>query len=387
MTMIAESKPDSPQAREYNRIRRRLSIADTVLTAGLLMVLLATGWTRVLRDAALDSARHHYALAVFLYVFMLAALTKLLGFGFDYYGFRLEHRFQLSNQKLRSWIRDELKTFAVGLVLGTVVVELLYLIVRSFPELWWLIAWAGFIALAVFFAQLAPVLLFPIFYKFIPLENEELQERLVRLCQRAGARVRGVYEWKLSEKSRKANAALAGLGATRRIILADTLLENYSADEIEAVLAHELGHHVHRHIFKSILLQMGTSLLGFYAANVVLRYAIEQRHMFEETSDFAALPLLALTSTALSLLLLPAVNAFSRHNEREADRYCWRSIASIEPFVSSMNKLSEQNLSERQPSRFIEWAFHSHPAVSKRIAAAQEFARQRQKSDAEALCS
>lgn len=377
MTLLTPSQPDSPQARQYNRIRRRLSIADTVVSVALLIVLLLTGWTRVLRDAALDFSRHHYALAVFFYVVMLALLAKLLGLGFDYYSFRLEHRFQLSNQKLRSWVRDELKGFAVGLVLGSIIVELLYLIIRGFPVMWWLLAWAAFIALAIFFAQLAPVLLFPIFYKFIPLENDELQERLVQLCRRAGAQVRGVYEWKLSEKSNKANAALAGLGATRRIILADTLLENYSADEIEAVLAHELGHHVHRHIFKSIVLQMATSLIGFYLANVALRYAIEQRHMFEETSDFAALPLLALVSTALSLLLLPALNAFSRHNEREADQYCWRSITSVEPFVSSMNKLSEQNLSERQPSRFIEWAFHSHPAVSKRIADAQEFARTR----------
>ena len=125
------------------------------------------------------------------------------------------------------------------------------------------------------------MVLFPIFYKFAPLENEELKDRLVRLGERAGTRIRGVYQWKLSEKSKKANAALTGLGNTRRIILADTLLANYSTDEIEAVLAHELGHHVHRHIFKSILVQAGITFVGFWAANWVLHYAVDRMHMFE----------------------------------------------------------------------------------------------------------
>jgi STE24 endopeptidase len=142
--------------------------------------------------------------------------------------------------RLRAWFWDEGKGFLVGLVLAGTVAELLYFIMREAPQHWWLIAWAAFLGLFVLLAQLAPVVLFPIFYKFAPLENDELKERLVRLGERAGTRVRGVYQWKLSEKSKKANAALTGLGNTRRIILADTLLENYSTDEIEAVLAHEL---------------------------------------------------------------------------------------------------------------------------------------------------
>jgi STE24 endopeptidase len=226
----------------------------------------------------------------------------------------------------------------------------------------------------VVFAQLAPVVLFPIFYKFVPLNDQELRNRLVKLSERAGTRVRGVYEWKLSEKSKKANAALTGLGNTRRIILADTLLQNYSHDEIEAVLAHELGHHVHGHILKSILLQMVVTFAGFWAANEVLRYATYQAHMFDLLSDFANLPLLALVSAALSLILLPAMNAYSRYNERQADRYCWKSVPNVEPFITAMDKLSAQNLSEKSPSRLIEVLFHSHPSVSRRIAAARRFA-------------
>ena len=306
---------------------------------------------------------------------MLSVLGKLIGLGFDIYGFRLEHQYHLSNQKVRFWIWDEAKGWLVGLVIGALLVELVYLIIRFSPQHWWLIAWAVFLALFVVFAQIAPVVLFPLFYKFKPLENEDLKARLLRLSERAGTRVRGVYEWKLSEKSKKANAALTGLGSTRRIILADTLLENYTPDEIEAILAHELGHHVHKHIFKSIVVQAGITLAGFWIASEVLRYAVEHMAMFDgRLDDFANFPLLALVSTVLSFLLMPAMNAYSRFNERQADLYAWKSIPQISPFVTSMNKLADQNLAERTPSPLVEWFFHSHPAISKRISAAEAWA-------------
>jgi STE24 endopeptidase len=225
---IVPPPTDSPEARRYNRIRRWIGVADFVLSLILMVALLATGWSGTLRDIAYKATFQHYSLAVFLYVLILMVMAKVLGLGLDYYSFRLEHRYQLSNLRLRAWIWDETKGFLVGVILAGIVAELLYFIMRQAPQHWWLIAWAAFLGLFVLLAQLAPVVLFPIFYKFAPLENEELKERLVRLGARAGTRVRGVYQWKLSEKSKKANAALTGLGTTRRIILADTLLANYS---------------------------------------------------------------------------------------------------------------------------------------------------------------
>jgi STE24 endopeptidase len=365
---------DSPAARRYNRIRRWLGIADFATGFAFLVVLLLTGWSGWLRDFAYRLGFQNYSLSVFMYLLLLLAIGKMLGIGLDYYGFRLERSFKLSTQRFRSWAWDEIKGFLVGLVMGAVVVEVLYFTLRQWPQHWWLVAWAVFMGLFIVLAQVAPVVLFPIFYKFEPLENEDLRRRLVVLSERAGTRVRGVYRWRLSEKSKKANAALTGLGATRRIILADTLLDNYSPEEIEAVLAHELGHHVHRHILKSIFVQAAITLLGFWAANWTLHYAVDQ-HMFEELSDFANLPLLALVSVALSFVLMPALNAFSRFNERQADRYAFESIASVEPFISSMNKLAEQNLAERSPSKWVEWFFHSHPAISRRLAAAEAWNR------------
>jgi STE24 endopeptidase len=365
---------DSPEAHRYNLIRRWLGIADFALGFAFLIVLLVTGWSGYLRGLAYRMGFQNYSLSVFMYLLLLLVISKALGFGLDYYGFRLERRFKLSTQRLRSWAVDEVKGFLVGLVLGTIVVEVLYFTLRQWPQHWWVLAWVLFMGLFILLAQLAPVVLFPIFYKFEPLDNEDLRRRLVILSERAGTRVRGVYRWKLSEKSKKANAALTGLGATRRIILADTLLDNYTPEEIEAVLAHELGHHVHRHILKSIFLQAAITLFGFWAANWVLHYAVDQ-HMFEELSDFANLPLLALVSVVLSILLMPALNAFSRFNERQADRYAFESIASVQPFISSMNKLAEQNLAVRKPSKWVEFFFHSHPAISRRLAAAEAWAK------------
>ena len=280
---------------------------------------------------------------------------------------------------MRSWLWDECKGWLLNLAIGGIMAEIVYGIIRIAPQRWWLIAWAIFIGLFLLMAQLAPVVLLPIFYKFKPLENDALRDRLTRLGERAGARVRGVYEWKLSEKTEKANAALTGMGTTRRIILSDTLLSKYSDDEIEAVLAHELGHHVHRHILKSIFMQVVITFFGFWLTNEVLRFTIAHNWfpvLNPRLYDFANLPLIVLVASVLGFLLMPAMNAVSRHHERQADRYAWESIPNVSPFITSMQKLADQNLAEREPSKFVEWFFHSHPSIGKRVAAAEQWAEQ-----------
>jgi len=377
MDPTSNNSPDTPEARRYNQLKRWLGFADLAIGFAFLAVLLLTGWSARLRDFALGPGEsRNYYFAIILYVFSLLAISKVLGFGLEFYAFRLERRYHLSDQPLRAWLWDEAKTLLLSIALATVIVELVYWTIRFAPQSWWLIAWVIFLALFVLMAQIAPVVLFPIFYKFSPLDNDELKSRLVKLGERAGMPIRGVYEWKLSEKTKKANAALTGLGATRRIILADTLLQNYSTDEIEAVLAHELGHHVHRHILKSIAVQAGVTFVGFWLASEVLQYAVDNARWFEGLSDFATLPLLILVFSALSVLLMPVLNAYSRFNERQADRYCFQSVRSVEPFVTAMNKLAAQNLAERQPSKWVERLFHSHPSISNRVAAARAWTSQ-----------
>jgi STE24 endopeptidase len=365
---------DSPEAREYNRVQRQLTIADALLGLAMLAIILVTGWSADFRDITFRlSGGSNYVLALFLYVFLLSVISRIVSLPLDYYGFRIEHRYNLSNQKLNGWIADEAKSYLLGLALSTVLTQVIYLLIRTEPTYWWIWAWALFLGLFVALAQLAPILLFPLFYRFRALENESLRDRLTRLSERAGAKVRGVYEWNLSEKSKKANAALMGLGRTRRIVLADTLLENYTEDEIEAVLAHELGHHAHNHILKSILVQAVISFVGFWVVKTALRKPYPE--WFSSQADFANLPLILLVATVMSLLLLPILNTYSRFNERQADQYAWKSIASVEPFLTAMNKLAVQNLAERVPARWVEILFHSHPSTSRRIEAAERWTR------------
>ena len=369
---------DTPEARRYNRISRRLGLADLGLGLVLMLLLLITDWSRGLRDLSLHLAGgENFVFALLIYVFTLAVIGKVAGFGLDYYSFRLEHEYHLSNQKRRAWIWDQFKAFWVGFGISLVLAELLYFLIRNAPQWWWVIAWLAFLVLFVVFVQIAPVVLFPIFYKYETLKNEQLRERLTRLSEQAGTRVRGVYEWMLSEKSKKANAALMGLGATRRIVLSDTLLANYTDDEIEAVLAHELGHHHHRHILKSFVVQAIVTFVGFWALKYVLRWSWMDRHWFISQYDFANLPLVILLVTAISVVLMPVMNAYSRWNERQADLYAWKAIPSVEPFVSAMQKLAEQNLAEQHPSRLVEVLFHSHPPIAKRIAAARAWESRR----------
>jgi len=364
--------PDTDRVKSYHRTDRILAVTGYVVDLAILLTLLFTGWTIALRTLAWHYSPHPW-LSLFIYLLLFGTITQAIGLPLDYlHGFWLEHRYGLSNLTLWGWIKDKLKGLAVGGALGVLAMELVYLAIRHWPGRWWIVCAVGAIGFFVLLANLAPVLLMPIFFKFKPLENPALAERLLELSRRAGTRVKGVFEWKLSEKSKKANAALLGLGNTRRIILSDTLLEKFQDEEVEAVLAHEFGHHVHRHILQLIAIQGGAMFLGFYLIHRTLDW-LGPRFGIQGAADFANLPLLALVTTALSLALLPAVNSYSRALERQADTYALRAIASSAPFISSMEKLAELNLAERQPHSWIEFIFHSHPSIQKRIAFAQKF--------------
>jgi STE24 endopeptidase len=232
--------------------------------------------------------------------------------------------------------------------------------------------WAAafFAVIVVALAQLAPVLVLPLFYEVKPLGRESLAARLAALADRAGAPILGTFEWRLSDRTKKANAALAGLGRTRRILLSDTLLADYSDDEIEVILAHELAHHVHHDIWRAIVFEALLIAFGFYASDLVLS-AWSQSFGAAGKSDVAALPLLVLAMGAVSLLLMPLRNALSRAHERRADRFALRITRNVDAFVSAMKRLAAQNLAEEQPSPIVEALFHSHPSISSRIAAAR----------------
>ena len=260
-------------------------------------------------------------LTVIVYVCFLMLLSELGNVQIGFYaGFLLERRYGLSNERFGAWLRDRVKALGIGLIFGSVGALILYTLMTASHEWWWLTSGLIFAVIVVGLTQLAPVLLLPLFYRVKPLDRETLRMRLLELADRSGARVLGAYEWGLGEKTKKANAALTGLGATRRILVSDTMLAEYSDDEIEVVLAHELAHHVHGDIWKGIVFESGLILGGFYLAARVLR-ALALPLGLRDVADVAGLPLLLLAAGAVSFLAVPLAHAMSRAYERSADRF------------------------------------------------------------------
>ena len=308
--------------------------------------------------------------AVYAVVLAVGYLALRVPLSF-YQNFILERRYGLSSETRSQWARDYLKAAALVLVLGVGAAEVVYVTLRWSREWWWVPSAICFIAAVVVLARLAPVLLLPLFYRVEPLDRESLRVRLVALSERARVPVLGVYVWGLGDKTRRANAALVGTGATRRILLSDTLLADYSDDEIEVILAHELAHHVHGDIRRALWIESALVVASLVAGAVALR-AWWGFVGLMDPADVAGLPLLFLAALVVSLAATPAVNALSRRNERRADRYALALTGRPEAFVSAMRRLTAQNLAEERPSRLAVWLFHSHPPIEDRIQCATD---------------
>ena len=356
------------RASRYQRLKRQASVVSLCWTLAFLLALLFTGGSIAIRRVAGNGSS-----AIPIYVAIVLLLNELGALPLSFYsGYVLERRYGLSRESFRRWLVDQVKSFAIGLVLASIGAAIVYAFIRVSPERWWLPAGAAFALLVVGLTNIAPVLLLPLFYRVKPLERAALHTRLLGLAERAGAKVLGAYEWGLSDKTRKANAALAGLGGTRRILVSDTMLAEYSDDEIEVVLAHELAHHVHGDIWKGIALESALILAGFYFAARLLA-AFAPTFGLEGVTDIAGLPLLVLAAGAVSLVMVPFAHAMSRAFERSADRFALTLTKNPGAFVSAMKRLAAQNLAEEHPSRLVQILFYSHPPVRERIAAAQAF--------------
>ena len=364
-------------AKEYARIRRRYMLLDLLLGAILLLAWLLLDWSSLLRGW-IFSWTHNPWIAVLAYGGIFGAAFSILDLPLSYYtGYVLPHRFQQSNQDLKGWIVDLIKNLGISAVLGGGFLEIIYLVLRTAPESWWL--WTAGILLIfnVLLANLAPVLLFPIFYKFTPLEDEyqDLTERLLALAAKSGTDVTGVYRFDMSKRTKAANAGLTGLGNTRRIILGDTLLDEFQTNEIETVLAHELGHQRNHDIPLGMGFQTILTLGGLYLTSLGLIWGVSY-FGFGSVSDIAALPLFVLFLGLYGLFTMPASNAFSRWRENLADEFALQITGKPEAYKSALTRLSNQNLAEVDPEPWVEFLLHSHPALSKRIRRAENFSEE-----------
>jgi Zn-dependent protease with chaperone function len=366
------------KAKEYARIRRRLSFVNLGIGVVGVFILLFTNLASWLGDRlqglSWQPIAGWFPLQILVYFLILLLGYEIVTGPIAYYsGFVLPHRYGLSTMSLKSWLGDLFKGLALGLVLEVLVIEFVYALLAFQPQTWWLWVALALLFFSVVMANLAPVLILPIFYKFTPLPEGELTKRLLALAERAHTRVRGVFTMQMSNKTTAANAALMGLGNTRRIVVGDTMLDRYSPDEIEVVLAHELGHHVHHDIWKLIISQSILMLGGLYLVNVVLHWVVETQHMFVGLADAATLPLLLALMGAFGLIVMPVGNGLSRAIEYQADEYALQATRMVGPFKSAMTRLANQNLADVEPSPVVEFLFHDHPSINKRLKHADAF--------------
>ena len=365
------------KAKAYARLRRRLFFVNLGLSGMVTLAWLIFGWPAALKGGLLTFTRNDWLLvAAFGAIFYLsfAALELPLEY---YSGFVLPHRYDQSTETLGGWAKDQLLGLLLTAVIGLPVLEGVYWLLRVTGPLWWMWAAAGYVLLAVSLSSLAPVIILPLFNKYAPLgeEHAELAARLTALAARAGTKVSGVFRFDMSKRTKAANAALTGLGHTRRIILGDTLLNEFTTDEVETVIAHELGHHVHRDIPMGIFLSAVVALASLYLASLALNRGAAA-FGFSGPADIAALPLFALTLGLFGLITLPLNNAFSRWREVRADRYALAATRNPQAFANAMTRLANQNLAEADPEPWVVFLLYSHPPVRDRVAMAAKFQTQ-----------
>jgi STE24 endopeptidase len=360
---------DDDRARRYHRLQFWLGVVGLGAGVLYLVAMLVTGAGRAVDDVA---ARVSGALAwrVAVVALVLGAGERVLTFPLGWVrGWWLPRRYGLLHQPLAAWLGDRLKAALIGGVLGLVTLEVIYLLIAATPW-WWLAAAAVLLAVQVLVAFVFPVWLVPLFYRLVPLADEGLRQRLLALARRAGVSVVGVWVADQSRKSRTANAALAGLGRTRRIILFDTLVDQFAPAEIEAVLAHELAHHVHRDIRRGLALQALLTLFALGVADVALRRGASPWGL-DGPADPAGVPWLGLVMIAIGAVTAPLASAFSRRLERQADDFALATTGDLAGFVAAMERLASLNLAERRPHRLKEILLYSHPSIDRRIARAQ----------------
>jgi STE24 endopeptidase len=359
------------RGQSYMGGRYLLFAIRSAVQLSFLLLLIVTPAGRILRDLCAEWAGHRPWLALTLYAASLLLVYRLLLLPVELYGgYYREHVYGLSTQDLDAWFRDWGKGLLLQAILLLPAVNLLYLLIRRDPVRWFVPTTAVFAALILLLTFLAPVLIDPLFHRFTPLEDPAMRTRILKLAERAGIAIEQVLVADASRRTVKANAYVTGFGQTKRIVLYDTLLERASADEVEVVLAHEIGHRMYHHIWKGVGLSVVALFVGLGIAALVLRWG-SARDLISHPADPAGLPLLALTLLVLSLVALPVQNAISRYFERQADRAALELTGNRTVHIKVEVDLARSNLADITPPRWAVLLFYTHPPVLERIAIAE----------------
>ena len=355
-------------AKEYDALHNRLFLIQILVLGTLLAAYQFSGASAALAhglSGRFGDGIWYVTNAIYTAVSVFGFAAFMMPFSY-YSGYVLEHHYELSNETFGDWLADFLKSLAIDLLLATFLFSVIYALLRLIPGWWWVAAAVFYILFAVVMSTIAPVVIMPLFHKFEPLEEGDLTAAVRTMMDEAGIKVVGVFKWGLEEKTSTANAAFAGFGKTKRIILGDTLLSGYSQEEILAILAHEIGHYKNKDSLRLMVTSSVLALLGFFVAHHCLVWLTT---FFELGAIFniAAAPAFLFSLFIFSLVSMPVANMHSRRREFAADAYAIAKMGSPDSLVSAFEKLAEQNLSNKEPTAWVEFLLHSHPSMARRI--------------------
>jgi len=367
------------RSRRYARWRYFFALLSLGLGLSYLLVMLKWG-TFPLKRLAEGLFRGRYSVVAF-YSLLFFLLYNILELPISFLeGFWLERRFNLSEQPFARWLWTWFKKMCLSLLLLLILVQVVYLGIDRFGSNWWIWASIAWFGATVVIGRVFPQMILPLFYKKVPVDDPELLERFRALAKGTGLSIHSIYRIDLSRSTRKANAALAGWGSTRQVLLGDTLLEKFTSEEIGVVFAHELAHHLKGHIPKMLFAGALVASSGFLAASEILR-RLSSSLGLAGPSDIAAFPLLCLVLTITGLVMLPLQNMLSRQFERSSDLYALRRSDNPRAFKSAFLKFAMLNLSEVKPNPLIKFLFHSHPSIGERIRMAERYERRKGKKE------
>ena len=349
-------------------MKNRLFLFNIILNFLFLLLFVLTGLSQLLKAGLSQiSFLGGFAQQNAAYFTCFVTIAFILSFPLEYYeGFVIEHRYGLSAQSFKAWIKDCIKKAAVSFAISLILIEVVYYFLLKFPGTWWLWAAIFWFIVSIVLTRIAPKVLLPLFFKYELLPSGILRDKVTEFLNRFKIAARGVYVLDFSNKTVKANAMVAGLGATKRIFFSDTMVREFSDEEILAVLAHEVGHYLKGDTFKLALWNLCSGLFSCFVASLCLGKIFP---IFElgAISDIAGLPLFIAVLMATAMLLLPAQNCFSRHLEKKADIFALEATGDKQSFISMMRRLASRNFSELSPSKIVEIFLYDHPPIAKRI--------------------
>jgi len=360
-------EPTYKKSVQYTLAKSKLDEFETIYSAVILLIVVFSGFLAL----AFKSFTDLFGLSAWssaAFIFCVGIALWLPQLPVEWYAqFRLEERFGFNTTTPKLWCLDRFKGLVLSCALGYPLLVLVLKLVEWTGHSWWLWAWGALLAFQLLMAVLAPVLIMPLFNKFTPLPEGSLRERLLGLAERTRFRTRSIQVMDGSKRSRHSNAFFTGFGRFRKIVLFDTLIQQLVEPELEAVLAHEIGHFKKKHIPKMLLASVLGSLVGFYFLSLLAQQSWFYRSFGFEPGNLApALLLFGLLSGAVTFWFSPLAHWWSRRYEYQADSFAAQVMNEPQSLIGALRKLNEKNLSNLTPHPVYSGFYYSHPTLLER---------------------